>query len=427
MSAPAPPRRPRLGGWRRLVRFVAELRDALVQAARSLMAHRLRAALTIAGVSVGIMAVIVIFMVEAGMQTSFGNQLNSLGPNTLYVHKWAWGVNGNDWWKLRNRPVVGQLDYRALVAHATLPLAIAPVAGTEALVARGEKELAHVDVRGTAEAFLDAGGWQLRRGRFISDLDHELGSDACVIGADLEDAFFKNQDPLGQRLKVGPTARCTVVGSLVRKGNAFGKSQDVILLLPLSSFLRSFGARRGLTIAVVAPAGKVTETEDEIVAVMRAARRLGPDQEDNFSVNRQDKILQSFNQTMMATNIVGILVGIITAVVAGIGIMNILLVSVKERTREIGIRRALGARRASILLQFLCEAVMVALVGGALGVALGAGASALIDLISPMPASVDPLVVLGGVVGSCILGAIFGLWPALSAAFLPPIEALRHE
>ena len=417
----------RIGGLGRVVRFAAEVGDAVVQAARSLLAHRLRAALTIAGVSVGIMAVIVIFMVEAGMTNSFASQLNSLGPNTLYVHKWAWGVGGNDWWKLRNRPVVSQLDYRAVVANATLPLAVAPLANAEAVVARGEKEVAHVDVRGTAEAFLDAGGWQLRRGRFISDLDHELGSDACVIGADLEDAFFKGQEPLGQRLKVGPTARCTVVGSLVRKGNAFGRSQDGLLVLPLSSFLRTFGARRGLTIAVVAPAGKVMETEDEIVAVMRAARRLGPDQSDNFSVNRQDKILQGFNQTMMVTNLVGILVGVITAIVAGIGIMNILLVSVKERTREIGIRRALGARRASILMQFLCEAVMVALVGGALGVALGAGAAALIDLVSPMPASIDPKVVLGGVLGSCLLGAVFGLWPALSAAFLPPIDALRHE
>ena len=208
---------------------------------------------------------------------------------------------------------------------------------------RRRRRSQHVDVRGTAEGFLDAGGWQLRRGRFLSDLDHELGSDACVIGADIEDAFFKDQDPLGQRLKVGPTARCTVVGSLVRKGNAFGRSQDGLLVLPLSSFLRTFGARRGLTIAVVAPDGKVKETEDEVIAVMRAARRLGPDQDDNFSVNRQDKILQGFNQTMMATNVVGILVGVITAIVAGIGIMNILLVSVKERTR--GDRHPPRARR----------------------------------------------------------------------------------
>lgn len=416
-----------LSALRKIARFVSEIRDAVVQAGRSLVSHKLRAALTIAGVSVGIMAVIVIFMVEAGMESSFARQLNSLGPNTLYVHKWAWGVNNRDWWKLRNRPAVGQQDYRSLVANAKLPVAIAPVANTEAVVLWGEKELQHVDVEGTAEAFLDAGGWQLRRGRFISDLDHEIGSDACVIGADLEDAFFKNQSPLGQRLKVGPTARCTVVGSLVRKGNAFGRSQDGLLVLPLSSFRRSFGQKRGLTIAVVAPAGKVAETEDEIVSVMRTARRLGPDQDDNFSVNRQDKILQGFNQTMMATNLVGILVGIITAAVAGIGIMNILLVSVKERTREIGIRRALGARRASILLQFLCEAVMVALLGGALGVAMGAGAAALIDLVSPMPASIDPWVVTGGVLGSCFLGAVFGLWPALSAAFLHPIDALRHE
>ena len=424
---PLPAKRGKIGAWRRLVRFFAEIGDAVAQAVRSLLAHKLRAALTISGVAVGIMAVIIIFMVEAGMQVSFARQLNSLGPNTLYVHKWAWGVGGRDWWKLRNRPSVGQLDYRALVANSTLPVAIAPVANTEAVVTLAEKELDHVDVRGTTEAFLEAGGWQLRRGRFISDLDHELGTDACVIGADLEDAFFKEQNPLGQRLKVGPTTRCTVVGTLVRKGSAFGRSQDGLVVMPLSSFLRSFGAKRGLTIAVVAPDGKVMETEDEVISVMRAARRLGPDQDDNFSVNRQDKILQSFNQTMMATNLVGVLVGIITAIVAGIGIMNILLVSVKERTREIGIRRALGARRASILMQFLCESVIVALAGGAVGVAMGAGAAALLDILSPVPASIDPRVVTGGVVGSVVLGAIFGLWPALSAAFLPPIEALRHE
>src|SRR6185295_7462540 len=139
-----------------------------------------------------------------------------------------------------------------------------------------------------------------------------------------------------------------------RKGNAFGHTQDLRVIIPLSAFMRTFGSKRGLVVAVVAPEGKVRETEHE----------------ENFSVNRQDKLLEGFNQMMMATNVTGILVGIITAIVAGIGIMNILLVSVKERTREIGIRRAIGARRGTILWQFLCEAVMVAMVGGMVGIAL---------------------------------------------------------
>ena len=427
LPVPMARRPPAAGFWRKLVRIFAELREAIVQAAFSLVSHKLRAALTISGIAIGIMAVIIIFMVESGMSASFARQLNTLGPNTLFVHKWKWGVSGNDWWKYKNRPTVGTLDWRALQQGTTLPVAIAPIVNTAAVVTQGAKEVKGVDIRGTVDGYLDATGWQIKRGRFITALDQELGTDACIIGADLEDAFFKGQEPLGQQLKIGANMRCTVVGTFLRKGNAFGQTQDLRVLIPLSAFMRTFGVKRGLAIAVVAPEGKVRETEDEVIAVMRAARHLTPDQEDNFSVNRQDKLLEGFNQMMMATNVTGILVGIITAIVAGIGIMNILLVSVKERTREIGIRRALGARRTTILMQFLCEAIMVAIVGGFFGVALGAGAASLVDMLSPLPASIDPRVVLGGVVGSGVLGAIFGLWPALQAAMLQPIEALRYE
>jgi len=408
-------------------RILAEIRDAIVQAAVSLVSHKLRAALTIGGIAIGICSVILIFMVEAGMSNSFARQLNTLGPNTLFVHKWKWGVNGNDWWKYKNRPVVDMLDYRALQQNTTLPIAIAPIVATDATVSYGSKDVKGVDVRGTVDGYLDATGWQIRRGRFITALDQELGANVCILGADLEDAFFKGQEPLGQTVRAGPNLRCQIVGLFARKGVAFGRTQDLRVVVPLSSWIRVFGAKRGLSIAVVAPEGKVKETEDEVTAVMRNTRHLRPDQEDNFSVNRQDKLLEGFNQMMMATNVTGILVGIITAIVAGIGIMNILLVSVKERTREIGIRRALGARRSTILWQFLCEAIMVAVVGGFFGVALGAGGASIIDLISPLPASVDPRVVIGGVIGSAILGAGFGLWPALTAALLQPIEALRYE
>ena len=427
LAMPLPSRPKAIGLRRKAARFVGELREAIVQAAYALRAHRLRATLTISGIGLGIAMLIGILTVLSGFQTSFLRQLNTLGPNTLFVHKWKWGVNGNDWWKYKNRPVVTQLDWRALEANTTLPEAIAPIVSTAASVTYMGKELKHVDIRGSTSKYLQATGWQIRRGRFLTEIDHELGTDACIIGGDVEDAFFKGQDPLGQRLRVGPSTRCTIVGTFLRKGNAFGQTQDLRVLIPLSAFTRSFGLKRGLVLAVVAPAGKVTETEDEVIAAMRNARHLQPDQQDNFSVNRQDKLLQGFNQMTLALNVVGVLIGIITAVVGGIGIMNILLVSVKERTREIGVRRALGARRTTILLQFLCEAVMVSAMGGFVGVAVGAGAGKLVDVLTPFPASVDPRVVIGGCVGSILLGAIFGIWPALSAAFLQPVEALRYE
>jgi putative ABC transport system permease protein len=420
-------RRPKMSFVARLRRFFNELRDAVVQAAVSLFSHKLRAALTIVGIAIGIMAVIIIFMVEAGMSSGFARQLSTLGPNTLFVHKWKWGANGNDWWKYKDRPQISMLDLRALQANTTLPIAVAPMISTSATVSYGSRDVKNVDVRGTVDGYLDATGWTIRRGRFLTQLDEELGSNVCVIGADIEDAFFKNDDPLGQPLRAGPNLRCTIVGIFGRKGMSFGNSQDRRVVVPLSAFMRTFGSKRGLVVAVVAPEGKVRETEDEVTTVMRNARHLAPDQEENFSVNRQDKLLEGFNQTMMATNVTGILVGIITALVAGIGIMNILLVSVKERTREIGVRRALGARRSTILMQFLCEAVMVAVVGGLCGISLASGAAWLIDSISPVPATIDPRVVVGGVIGSGVLGAIFGLWPALSAALLQPIEALRYE
>jgi putative ABC transport system permease protein len=421
-------RQRRLGFFRSVKRFFSELINAVVQAGSSLVAHKLRAALTIAGITIGVATVIGIYSFVAGVDASFARQLSSLGPNTLYVSKWQWGVNGNNWWRYRNRPPLGHADYKALQAGTEIAESVAPIVFAQATIALGPLELKNVDIKGTTDSYLESGGWQLRRGRFLSALDEEVGSDACVIGADLEEAFFKDSEALGARLRVGPIARCTVVGTTVRKGKAFGRSQDTMLLLPLSSFERTFGAKRQMTIAVVAPAGRISETEQEIISVLRRARHIPPDEADeNFSVNRQEKILQGFNQITLALKLMAGLIGVITLVVGGIGIMNILLVSVKERTREIGVRRALGARRTTILLQFLCEAVAVSCVGGVIGTGLGIFAAWFVSQVSPVEAAVSPAVVALGAGFSICTGLLFGIWPAWSAAMLHPIEALRHE
>jgi putative ABC transport system permease protein len=428
----APPTRQRSrtqpGLLRTLSRFLRELAEALTQALRSLLAHRLRAALTISGIGIGVATVIGIYSFVAGFDASFARQLSALGPNTLFVSKWFWGANGSNWWKYRNRPPVTRSDLKALQAGLTRAEAIAPFAGTRASVTLGELEVRNVDVRGTTDAYLEAGGWQLKRGRFLTPLDEDLGSDACVIGADIEDALFRIREAIGTQLKVGPSLRCTVIGALVRKGNSFGTSQDTLVLLPLKSFERGFGAKRPLTIAVVAPPGELVETEQEILSVLRRSRRIPTDkEEENFSVNRQDKLLQGFNQTTLVLKLVAGFIGIITLVVGGIGVMNILLVSVKERTREIGVRRALGARRTTILLQFLLEAISVSFVGGSVGTLLGIFAAWFASMVSPIEAAVSGEVILLGAAFSVLTGLLFGIWPAWSAAALHPIEALRYE
>jgi putative ABC transport system permease protein len=430
----APQRRPKKIGFasgvvRGVLRFFRELSEAVSQAFSSLVAHRLRAALTVVGIAIGVGTVIGIDSMVAGFDESVGKQLSILGPNTLYVSKFNWGVNNNNFFKFRNRPAVGKGDWRALQAGLTLAEAIAPVAGTQGTVnyAGAERELKNVEIRGTVESFLDTGGWSVKRGRFLSAMDEDLGSDACVIGQDIEDAFFKSVDALGQTIRVGPSTRCTVVGTLLRKGNAFGRSQDGVVILPLSSFGRAFGTKRGVTIAVIAKEGHLGEAEEEVINVLRQYRRLAPDVEDTFSVNRQDRIRQGIDQTTLAMKLVGLLIGAITLLVGGIGIMNILLVSVKERTREIGVRRALGARKLTILFQFLAEAVAVSSVGGLFGTLLGIFVAWFVAQLTPVPAAVSPEVIALGAAFSIGTGLLFGLWPAWSAASLHPIEALRHE
>jgi putative ABC transport system permease protein len=218
-----------------------------------------------------------------------------------------------------------------------------------------------------------------------------------------------------------------VIGTLLPQGKAFGQSLDNLAIIPIDTFGRVYGMRRDMSIAVAAHPDSLMQAEDQIVEILRRHRGLAADEMDTFSVNRQSELLKIFNEETSALFGVAIAIGLITLLVGGIGVMNIMLVAVTERTREIGVRRALGARRRTILVQFLTEAALVTMVGGAIGTTVGVLASAIIDRIAPVSAELSPAAIVGALVFSGLIGVAFGTWPAYRASHLDPIESLRYE
>jgi putative ABC transport system permease protein len=301
--------------------------------------------------------------------------------------------------------------------------------GAASTVTRGERELTSVQVTGTSGDYLATNGGAVRAGRFLVESDTELAAPVVVLGADVADQLFPGAPPetlLGQRVLV--TGRpFRVVGLMERRGRFLGMALDNNVMVPYSTFGRIYGSKRSISIAVAAAPGRLEQLEDELTSILRRVRRVPPGRPDDFTLNRQEQFLKVYKGLTDALYGVALGVGLITLVVGGIGIMNIMLVSVHERTREIGVRRALGARRSTILAQFLVESAVVAALGGAIGTAAGLGVAQLVALLSPLAAAVTWQAVALGLGFSAATGVLFGSWPAWRAANLDPVEALRYE
>jgi putative ABC transport system permease protein len=412
--------------------LLAELRESFMMAMGALAAHKLRSALTLLGVLVGVFSIIIVMTAMRVMQSDIEHQISQLGSQTFMVRKWPGiyfgGPDGFEkYWRRKN--ITYDQGLR-LQEKATLALAV----GIETTFWGGEVETKYkktapnVQLFGETPGSFAARNWVLQEGRLLLDMDVDGTRDVCVLGSSLAKTVFPFGSPVGQRLKINGI-NYTVVGTLAPKGGSLGGDQDNFAVVPVTTGLNRFGRwNRSLNLLVQATSqAAYDDTVEQVRGIMRVIRKVPPGKEDDFEIFSNDSMIAQFDSFTLAVRIGVSVVSSISLLAAGIGIMNIMLVSVTERTREIGIRRAVGAKRRNIMAQFIMEAVVLCEVGGVIGVLcgiLGGNATAYFLKLAP----VIPLdwVVLGLVICS-IVGIIFGTYPAYKAANLDPIESLRYE
>ena len=322
----------------------------------ALRANKLRAALTLLGIIVGVTTVIGIVSLTHGLDDAFGEQISSLGSDVLYVQKFSW-FDREGWEKYRNRKDLTMKEVNALKYYATLATAVSPSVSTRKTVRYGNKSLEGVTVNGTDEE--KTGSTYPAFGRDLSAQDVENRRNVCVIGWEVAEKLFEDEYPVGKRVKIAGHG-FKVVGVLEKQGSLFGHSRDQEVRIPIGVFFKIFGRHRWVTITVkVKDPELMDEAKDEIRGILRRVRAVSPDKEDDFSINQMDILMDMYNSLTSALYAAAIGVGAISLLVGGIGIMNIMLVSVTERTREIGIRKAVGAKRRNVLWQFLIESVVI--------------------------------------------------------------------
>ena len=409
-----------------------EFLEVIKVAFTSLKTNRLRSALTILGIVVGIFSIIAISTIVEVLQKSIEEGVSMLGQNTFQIQKFPAFQTGGpaERAKYRNRPDITLEEYYKLKAKLTQAKYVGAEQWTfgKQIKANGRETNPNVQVAGTTPEAFPNNKWVVDEGRAFNDRDVQRYENFTVLGSDVAKNLFPNFSALGQYITVDGR-KLKVIGVLESQGASFGQSQDNFVIMPITTFQNNYGKRsRSINITVMAPN---KESYDDVIqsaeGYMRTIRNLKGSEEDNFDFFSNESLMTQINQITLGAKIGSIIVAAIALLAAGVGIMNIMLVSVTERTREIGIRKAIGAKRKNILIQFIIESITLCLAGGAVGIILGIAAGNIAGILLKASAVIPVDWILIGVILCVLIGVTFGTYPAYKASNLDPIEALRYE
>jgi len=393
----------------------------------ALWANKMRSLLTLIGVIIGVATIIAIVSLITGMNQYVANQIATLGAHTFILDREGIITSDEQWWERRSRKRITIADMEAISRNCTGCELVGGRSVTVRQVKHGNRYVDDVYIMGSTPNWPLIVDFEIEDGYYPAESDNEHRRPVAFIGYDLIDNLFPGVSHIGKTVKIAGRDY-TVIGNGKRRGSSLGQSRDNYVVIPLTTFDKQFGTRRSLDIFVKAPSyGAMSATQDEVRVVMRARHKLTYGDDDDFEIYTAADLMNLWENFSSGAFMVMIGISSIALVVGGIVIMNIMLVSVTERTREVGVRKAIGARKLNIMWQFLSEALTLSIIGGAIGIGSGVAAGWALSNMSGMPMGIELWSVFAGLLVSGGVGTVFGVYPAMKAARLDPIEALRYE